>query len=90
MKFKFNEFDKIEAVANGQLLEHYNSVEIISMIARYNYFVRELDFDTSRQNIKSFIDVAMPNVDMNEYAAVINRAVKNAKKYPITNIKNII
>lgn len=90
MKFKFNEFEKIESIANGELIEGYSNKEIISMIARYNYFVRELDFNTSRQSIKTFVEIVFLDADMNEYASIINSAVKNAKKYPITDVKKVV
>lgn len=89
-KFKFNELEDMEAIANGDRLNKFSNTEIIKMLARYNCFVRNLDYDANRKNIKTFVDVAMPNVDINEFANVINSAARNAKKYPIVNIQEII
>jgi len=88
-KFKFNELENMEAIANGNVLHKFSNTEAIKMLARYNHFVRNLDYDANRKNIKTFVDVAMPNVDINEYANIINSAARNAKKYPIVDIKEI-
>lgn len=89
-KFKFNELEDMEAIANGNRLNKFSNKEIIKMLARYNYFIRNLDYDANRKNIKTFVDVAMPNVDINEFANIINSAARNAKKYPIVNIQEIL
>jgi hypothetical protein len=89
-KFKFNELEDMEAIANGDRLNKFSNTDIIKMLARYNCFVRNLDYDANRKNIKTFVDVAMPNVDINEFANIINSAARNAKKYPIVNIQEII
>lgn len=90
IKFKFNEINDMEDVAYGKNLSKFTVHEIINMLARYNYFIRELEYETNRQNIKSFIDAALSNVDMNEFANVVSMAVKNAPKHPISNVNEII
>lgn len=89
-KIKFNEIKDMEAIANGDRLQDFSDTEIVKMLARYNCFVRNLDYDANRKNIKTFVDVVMPNVDINEFARVINAAAKSAKKYPIVDVEEVV
>ena len=89
-KIKFNELKDMESIANGEGLQDFSNTEIVKMLARYNYFVRNLDYDANRKNIKTFVDVVMPNVDINEFARVINAAAKGAKKYPIVDVEEVV
>lgn len=90
IKFKFNELNDMEDIAVGKNLEKFGVNEIVNMLARYNLFIRNLDYEANRQSIKSFIDVALTNVDMNKFANSINLAVKKASDRPIINIEEII
>lgn len=88
-KFVFNATQKLEEIAQGKNLEQYSERAIIKMLAQYNHFIRHLEYQENRMNIKSFVETMIPNINMNEYAAVITKTAKGIHKYPIIDISSI-
>lgn len=90
MNFLFNEQSAIENMIKMKIVDDENIFSTIKDLARYNYFVNNMDHD---ENYKSILDYLTHNgKDICEESIyhIIDNCVRKAKKYPFKTIDNVV
>ena len=86
MTFLFNEQSAIEKMIKMNVVDNDNVFITIKDLARYNYFVSNLDNDQNYHNILSYLQKYGKNINEEDVYHIIDKCVQKAKKQPFRKV----
>lgn len=89
MNFLFNEQSAIEKIMQMKIVENDNVFVTIKDLARYNYFVCEMNNDDNYKSVLKYIQNNGKNINEENVYQIIDDCVKKAKKYPFMYVDEI-
>ena len=89
MNFSFNEQYAIENMIKMNIVDNDSIFSTIKDLARYNYFVREMDDDDNYKNILKYLQKNGQNINEENVYGIIDTCVKRAKKYKFKQVDEV-
>jgi hypothetical protein len=89
MNFLFNEQSAIEKMIKMQIVDNDNIFATIKDLARYNYFIKEMDNDSSYKYILKYLQKNGKNINEENVYQIIDDCVRRAKKYQLKQVNEI-
>ena len=86
MNFLFNERSAIENMINMKIVDNNNIFATIKDLARYNYFVNNMDKDDNYRSILKYLQKNGQNINEEDIYTIIDQCVQKAKKYPFKQV----
>ena len=86
MTFLFNEQSAIEKMIKMNVVDNDNVYVTIKDLARYNYFVNNMDNDQNYHNILSYLKKYGKNINEEDVYYIIDKCVQKAKKQPFRRV----
>ena len=82
MTFLFNEQSAIENMIKMHIVDNENIFVTIKDLARYNYFVKQMENEDSYHSILKYLQKYGKNINEESVYQIIDDCVHRAKKYP--------
>ena len=89
MNFSFNEQYAIENMIKMNIVDNDSIFSTIKDLARYNYFVKEMDDDDNYKNILKYLQKNGQNINEENVYGLIDTCVKRAKKYKFKQVDEV-
>lgn len=89
MNFLFNEQSAIENMIKMKIVDNDNIFVTIKDLARYNYFVNNMDNDDNYQSILKYLQKNSQNINEENVYDIIDSCVKKAKKHPFKQVDEV-
>ena len=89
MTFLFNEQSAIENMIKMHVVDNENIFVTIRDVARYNYFVNQMDKDENYQSILKYLQKYGQNINEENVYQMIDECVQRAKKYPFKQVDEV-
>ena len=89
MTFLFNERSAIENMIRMHIVDNDNVFVTIKDLARYNYFVNQMDKDDNYQSVLKYLQSYGQNINEENVYQMIDECVQKAKKYPFKQVNEI-
>ena len=89
MTFLFNEQSAIEKIIKMHIVDNNNIFVTIKDLARYNYFVNNMDNDDNYNSILKYLQKNCQNINEENVYKVIDECVKKAKKYQFRQVNEV-
>ena len=89
MTFLFNEQSAIEKIIKMHIVDNNNIFVTIKDLARYNYFVNNMDNDDNYNSILKYLQKNGQNINEENVYKVIDECVKKAKKYQFRQVNEV-
>ena len=89
MNFSFNEQYAIENMIKMNIVDNDSIFSTIKDLARYNYFVKEMDDDDNYKNILKYLQKNGQNINEENVYGIIDTCVKRAKKYKFKQVDEV-
>lgn len=89
MNFLFNEQSAIENMIKMKVIDTDNIFVTIKDLARYNYFINNMDKDDNYQNILKYLQKNGQNINEENVYSIIDSCVQKAKKYPFKQVSEV-
>lgn len=89
MTFLFNEQSAIENMINMHIVDNDNLFLTIKDLARYNYFVNNMEKDDNYRSILKYLQSNGVNINEENVYKVIDECVQRAKKYPFKLVDEV-
>lgn len=89
MTFLFNEQSAIENMIQMQIVDNDNLFITIKDLARYNFFVNEMEKEDNYKSILKYLQKNGQNINEENVYQIIDDCVKRAKKYPFKQVDEV-
>ena len=89
MTFLFNEQSAIENMIKMHIVDDENIFATIKDLARYNYFVNQMDNEGNYQSVLKYLQKYGKNINEENVYQMIYECVQRAKKYPFKQVDEI-
>lgn len=89
MTFLFNEQSAIENMINMHIVDNDNIFVTIKDLARYNYFVNNMEKDENYSSILKYLQNNGANINEENVYKMIDECVQRAKKYPFKLVDEV-
>lgn len=89
MNFLFNEKSAIENMIKMHFVDNDNVFTTIRDLARYNYFVNQMDKDDNYKNILKYLQSYGKNINEEDVYQLIDDCIQRAKKYPFRQAEEV-
>ena len=89
MNFLFNEKSAIENMINMKVVDNDNIFVTIKDLARYNYFVYNMDKDNNYKSILKYLQKNGQNINEENVYNIIDLCVQRAKKHPFKQVSEV-
>ena len=89
MNFLFNEQSAIENMIKMKIVDNDNIFVTIKDLARYNYFVNNMDNDDNYKSILKYLQKNSQNINEENVYDIIDSCVKKAKKHPFKQVDEV-
>ena len=89
MTFLFNEQSAVENMINMHVVDNDNVFVTIKDLARYNYFVNNMDNEENYNAILKYLQNNGTNINEENVYKIIDDCVKRAKKYPFKLVNEV-
>lgn len=89
MTFLFNEQSAIENMIKMHVIDNENIFVTIRDVARYNYFVNQMNKDENYQSILKYLQKYGQNINEENVYQMIDECVQRAKKYPFKQVDEV-
>lgn len=89
MTFLFNEQSAIENMIKMHIVDNDNIFITIKDLARYNYFVNQMDKEDNYKSILKYLQNYGQNINEENVYQMIDECVRRAKKYPFKQVDEI-
>ena len=89
MTFLFNEQSAIETMIKMHIVDNDNIFVRIKDLARYNYFVNQMDNEGNYQSVLKYLQKHGKNINEENVYQMIDECVQKAKKYPFKQVDEI-
>lgn len=89
MTFLFNEQSAVENMMKMHIVDNDNVFTTIKDLARYNYFVNNMENDDNYKNILEYLQRNGENINEENVYKIIDDCVKKAKKYPFRVVDEV-
>lgn len=89
MTFLFNEQSAIENMINMHFVDNDNVFTTIKDLARYNYFVKNMEKDDNYYSILRYLQNYGTNINEENVYQIIDECVQRAKKYPFKLVEEV-
>ena len=89
MTFLFNEQSAIENMINMHVVDNDNLFVTIKDLARYNYFVNNMEKDENYRSVLKYIQNNGTNINVENVYKIIDDCVQRAKKYPFKLVNEV-
>lgn len=89
MTFLFKEQSAVENMINMKVVDNDNIFITIKDLARYNYFVNNMERDDNYQNILRYLQDNGENINEENVYKIIDDCVQRAKKYPFKLVDEV-
>lgn len=89
MNFSFNEQYAIENMIKMNVVDNDSIFLTIKDLARYNYFVKEMDDDDNYKNILKYLQKNGQNINEENVYGIIDTCIKRAKKYKFKQVDEV-
>ena len=86
MNFLFNEQSAIENMINMKVVDNDNIFTTIKDLARYNYFVFDMDKDDNYKSILKYLQKNGQNINEENVYNIIDSCIQKAKKHPFKQV----
>lgn len=89
MNFLFNEQSAIENMIKMKVIDNDNIFSTIKDLARYNYFVYNMDKDDNYKSILKYLQKNSQNINEENVYNIIDSCVQKAKKHPFRKVSEV-
>ena len=89
MTFLFNEQSAVKNMIEMHVVDNDNVFSTIKDLARYNYFVNNMEKDESYKNILKYLKDNGDNINEENVYKIIDDCVQRAKKYPFKFVDEV-
>ena len=89
MTFLFNERSAIENMIKMHIVDNDNIFITIKDLARYNYFVNQMDKVDNYKSILRYLQKYGQNINEENVYQVIDECIQRAKKYPFKQVDEV-
>lgn len=89
MTFLFNEKTAIENMIKMHIVDNDNIFVTIKDLARYNYFVYQMDREDNYNSVLKYLQKNGQNINEENVYQLIDECIKRAKKYPFRQVNEI-
>ncbi len=89
MNFSFNEQYAIENMIKMNIVDNDSIFSTIKDLARYNYFIKEMDDDDNYKNILKYLQKNGQSINEENVYGIIDTCVKRAKKYKFKQVDEV-
>lgn len=89
MTFLFNEQSAIENMIKMHIVDDENIFATIKDLARYNYFVNQMDKEGNYQSVLKYLQKHGKNINEENVYQMIDECVQRAKKYPFKQVDEV-
>ena len=89
MNFLFNEQSAIENMIKMKVIDNDNIFSTIKDLARYNYFVYNMDKDDNYKSILKYLQKNSQNINEENVYNIIDSCVQKAKKHPFKQVNEV-
>lgn len=89
MTFLFNEQSAIENMINMRIVDNDNVFVTIKDLARYNYFVNNMEKEDNYNSILKYLQNNGVNINEENVYKIIDECVQRAKKYPFKFVEEV-
>lgn len=89
MTFLFNEQSAVENMINMHIVDNDNLFVTIKDLARYNYFVNNMEKDENYSSILKYLQNNGANINEENVYKMIDECVQRAKKYPFKLVDEV-
>lgn len=89
MTFLFNEQSAIENMTKMHIVDDENIFVTIKDLARYNYFVNQMDKEDNYRNVLKYLQKHGKNINEESVYQMIDECVQRAKKYPFKQVDEV-
>ena len=89
MTFLFNEQSAVENMINMHVVDNDNIFVTIKDLARYNYFVNNMEKDDNYRSILNYLQSNGENINEENVYKIIDDCVQRAKKYPFKLVDEV-
>lgn len=89
MNFLFNEQSAIENMIKMKVIDNDNIFSTIKDLARYNYFVYNMDKDDNYKSILKYLQKNSQNINEENVYDIIDSCVNKAKKHPFKQVNEV-
>lgn len=89
MTFLFNEQSAIEKIIKMHIVDNNNIFVTIKDLARYNYFINNMDNDDNYNSILKYLQKNGQNINEENVYKIIDECVKKAKKYQFRQVNEV-
>ena len=89
MNFLFNEKSAVENMINMKVVDNDNIFVTIKDLARYNYFVYNMDKDNNYKSILKYLQKNGQNINEENVYNIIDLCVQRAKKHPFKQVSEV-
>lgn len=89
MTFLFNEQSAVENMIEMHVVDNENVFATIKDLARYNYFVNNMEIDDNYKSILKYLQNNGENINEENVYKIIDDCVRRAKKYPFKLVDEV-
>ena len=89
MTFLFNEQSAVENMINMHIVDNDNIFVTIKDLARYNYFVNNMEKEESYSSILKYLQNNGVNINEENVYKIIDDCIQRAKKYPFKLVNEV-
>ena len=89
MTFLFNEQSAVENMINMRIVDNDNIFVTIKDLARYNYFVNNMEKEENYMSILKYLQNNGANINEENVYKMIDECVQRAKKYPFKLVEEV-
>ena len=89
MNFLFNEQYAIENMIDMKVVDNDNIFTTAKDLARYNYFINNMDDDDNYKSILKYLQKNGQNINEENVYSIIDLCVKKAKKHPFKQVSEV-
>lgn len=89
MTFLFNEQSAVENMIEMHVVDNDNVFATIKDLARYNYFVNNMEIDDNYKSILKYLQNNGENINEENVYKIIDDCVRRAKKYPFKLVDEV-
>lgn len=89
MTFLFNEQSAVENMIEKRVVDNDNVFTTIKDLARYNYFVKNMEKDDNYKSILKYLQNNGTNINEENVYKIIDDCIQRAKKYPFKLVDEI-
>lgn len=86
MKILFNEASAIGNLIDSKVVDSNNIFATIKDVARYNFFVKNIDGEDNYNSVLDYITKNAKDVFQENIYDIVDKCVKGAKKYPLKSV----